>query len=297
MPPRSVQIRFHSIAASPTNRPILLRLIIMISQANEAERQIPIDGRFLSFVPHPIQQGHFLGLTKERKIWPHWMSFAGGVNEISSTEDGTIGETSYFWILPEQGLMIEAYNQRGASPVSLRKFIRRWGRLHRVPLSAIEFLPIMNSSAYAQFLGLLSVSKIDFHFNVSAPGAELIDNTIGDEMVGSSLRTLGQLSAVTFSGSISMGHRGGSLTIGRLRGLVEALHDNEHVDALQVHGIVPDTERPSVIDLEGSKRLKFDANINVEDRYADPSDVQSAMHRAFQHNQTYLQNFGWRDEL
>ena len=297
MPKRQLKIRFHSIEILPVDRARLIRLLGQISSSPEEDRIIQFGRHHYLLIPHSAGSEHFFGLAKERKNnWPHWMFSNGTIDRIQVSDDGSLGELAYFLVLPSSGLLVEIFNFRGPSKVHLEQYLKKWLRVRGMERLPFRFLTVYNQEAYDQFLRMTSARCLEIKMKVANPGTRFIDGTLGSENLERSLEMLSDIGALTASFRISMGKDERSFMLEPFRNLVAMLRRNSATKAIQVKGMIPDKDRPEMVDLIGSSRLVYEADLDSDDGYLEIASILEIMHDGLEHHEAFLRNFMWADE-
>ncbi len=291
MPTRNLKVFYYTLNL-PEDMPRngFGTFISALLDGNQEERTVRMNGiqHRIRRVPCP-GEGHKLAIARERTgDWPYWMRDDAG-NEFDRVplQSGTLGEVSFFWILPQRNLMLEVYNHLGPSQATFREYLIRQGINQGCPLTGFSFGAIFERDQYARFLRVTRAQKIQFKISIANAPQEVIDEEVGGRNLNQALFLLGQDSGgMDVDITVSVG-RGRSLSVEGIRSWVSSLRDSENTKTLKVRGAEGEEDRHEFINLlEG--RLEFPYIIRIEDNYLATNEYVQLLNEAHATHQVYL---------
>jgi hypothetical protein len=291
MPTRNLKVFYYTLnLPDDTTHDEFESFVAELLDGSQEDRTVRMNG-----IQHRIRrvpclgEGYKLAVARERTgNWPYWMRDDAG-NEFDRVplQSGTLGEVSFFWLLPQRNLMLEIYNHYGPSQATFREYITRQGVNQGRPLTGFSFRAIFERDQYARFLRVTRAQKIQFKVNIANAPQEVIDEEVGGRNLNQALSLLGQDSGgMDVDITVSVG-RGSSLSVEGIRSWVSSLRNSEDTKTLKVRGAEGEDDRPEFINLlEG--RLEFPRSIHIDDNYLATNEYVQLFNEAYATHQGYL---------
>ncbi len=293
MPPRSLRTLFYTYSLpQATSRQDMNSFLLNLLDADQNNRTATVDGIQLRISRITQDQNGFkIAIARARTgNWPYWMrNDEQELNEVP-INDGTLGEVSFFWIMPLRNLMMEVYNRQGPSQATLRDFLINKSISRGLSLNDFSFRAIFEEDQYERFLRATRTQRIQFKVNIANAPRQIIDQQVGSREVERSLRLLGEASGgMDIEVGITVG-RGKTLSVDGIRRMVDSLRNSEDTRTLKVKATEdPDGKLEEINLLDG--RLEHRANISFQGNYLPSDEYVRHLQAAFLAHQSYLELF------
>lgn len=284
---KSIRVLFYRIILPRrVSNTRLNRLMSELVQKNEADRTKEFDQAKHLLVPFSSSGGFYFTLAKERTgEWPAWLRKGGKVDEIKLPE-GTLAETTCFWLAPKEGVLAEAYSHFAPKPSHLKKYLIHVGQEEDVSLDRLSFEPIMKKDVYAEFANMNYHRKLTF--KVANPSPEFWDEMSSKDHFREVLQLLNDSNGLTMEVTISVDRAKKKLNSGFVQRIVRPLFRQEgKASKLKVWGS-EDMEGPShPIDLIHDRLVHYN-QVNINGHYVLINDYIDAIKQGFIENRDYL---------
>lgn len=290
---KNIKVLFYTINLPESiNKQTFSELFDSMFNSGQQDRTAVLNG-----VKHRVRAvssndyGWIFAIARERAgDWPYWMRDEDTELSHVSLADGTLGEATFFWVMPRTGLLLELFCYHGPSQATLRNFLLRKATDRQLFLKGLEFGAVFEREVYQRFLLKQRSRKIQFKYTIAGIPRDAIDQHLADSDLASALHHLAHSSdGLDISVEVSAGR--GLLRHEKIKAWAQSLVSSDGTKKAVVYCAEDNDDKLEPLDLLGG-RLKYFRTIHHEGNYLEPSVCIQHLEDAYLENRDYLLTFG-----